>query len=139
VAYGGDAAAQFANWQLTDTSPIIIRSTANNPLVIGYGDGGLASSVYTNANPSLTGNSHNPFIQGTAHLSMDIAGLTESTKLASASMLFGTTFTSISGGPPTGVPTGVTPTPLPAGVWGGISILGALGLGGRIRKALRRS
>jgi len=138
VAYAGNISSELGHWQLTSTSPDTIKAVANDPLIIGYGNGGLANSVYTNANSSLTGSSHNPFIQGTAHLEMDIAGLTDATQLSSVNFFFGTNFTSIAGTPSGPTPSGAAvATPLPAGAWGGLAMMGVMGIGARIRKARR--
>ena len=72
-------------------------------LIIGPpGPGG----VYTNANGSIAGNnSHNPFINQTATFVLDVAGVTGTTQITSATFSFGTTAgVDIPGVPPNTVP-----------------------------------
>lgn len=56
--------------------------------------GGTAGSFdpYSNSNSSIkNNNAHNPFAQGTGHFVLSIAGVTENTRVKSATFSFGTT------------------------------------------------
>jgi hypothetical protein len=95
--FGGNAASELDNWSFTATgNPDIFRVSGNDPLIIGYGDGGLPSSSYDNANSSLTNGSHDPYIQNAGTFVYNIPGVTTSTTASNFSFLFGTTFTSFS-------------------------------------------
>ena len=78
---------------------------APDDLIIGpAGPGG----VYTNANGSIAGNGpHNPFIDQTGTFVLDVAGVTGSTRITSATFSFGTT----AGVDIPGTPTTLTPEP----------------------------
>ena len=98
---------------------------APDELIIGPpGPGG----VYTNANGSIAGNGpHNPFINQTGTFVLDVAGVTGTTQITSATFSFGTT----AGVNIPGVPT--TPVPEPASVMLLASTLGVLVMGLRKR------
>lgn len=54
--------------------------------------GGAGATTYPNANGSIAGNDpHNPFLQGTAHFTLNITGVTTHTTVNAATFSFGTT------------------------------------------------
>ena len=58
----------------------------NNETIIG----GAGASSYPNANSSITNGHGNPFIQGTGHFTLTVAGVTAATNITSAIFSFGT-------------------------------------------------
>jgi hypothetical protein len=110
--------------------------TGNSPLILGSPNGG---NVYANAGSSIATNTpHNPLVEQTATFVFNITGLKANATLATtgATFFFGTGNLSApgtvdnSGTPPT--PPG---TPLPAAVYGGMSLMAGLGA---VRKFARR-
>jgi PEP-CTERM motif-containing protein len=86
--------------------------TTPSELIIGPGP-------YTAANSSIAGNGpHNPFLDGTAMFTIDVAGVTAATTVTGAVFSFGTE----AGSDVTGTPGGSTSVPEPA-------TLSLLGLG----------
>jgi hypothetical protein len=68
-----------------------VGSTAGPAQTIIGGTAG-SSTAYSNANGSIDNNApHNPFIQGVAHFTLNIAGVTASTNVTGATFSFGTT------------------------------------------------
>jgi hypothetical protein len=55
-------------------------------------------TAYSNANSSITGGSHSPFLQGTEHFVLTIAGVTTSTQVTAATFSFGTVACGQTGG-----------------------------------------
>ena len=98
--------------------------TTPSELIIGPGP-------YTNANGSIDGNkAHNPFLDGTAMFTVDVAGVTAATTVTGAVFSFGTT----AGINVTGTPS-TTSVPEPATL--GLLALGLLGAGGmRMRRRM---
>lgn len=62
--------------------------------------GGTAGSftAYSAANSSITGGSHSPFVQGTEHFVLTIAGVTAATNITAVTFSFGTAACGESGG-----------------------------------------
>ncbi len=73
-------------WKLTSSGNVFhLDSLPGDPdqTIIGPGP-------YTNANPSITGDPHNPLIDRTATFSFAVAGVTDQTKITAATFSFGT-------------------------------------------------
>lgn len=63
--------------------------------------GGAGAALYANANASIAGNNpHNPFVQGTGHFVLSIAGVTAGTNISNVIFSFGTTSGDNVGGVP---------------------------------------
>jgi len=111
AATSGVAGANPIGWTLTNTSAGTYyldglngaAATPANTII-----GGAAGNTYASANSSIAGNGpHNPFVAGTGHFVLSIAGVSASTNITSAIFSFGTA----SGNNTTGVN---TPVPEPA-------------------------
>jgi hypothetical protein len=85
----------FNGWDFSNTGSTFVLedlgSTAGPAQTIIGGTAG-SSTAYSNANGSIDNNDpHNPFIQGVAHFTLNIAGVTASTNVTGATFSFGTT------------------------------------------------
>jgi hypothetical protein len=69
---------------------LTVLGTAISPkhTIIGAPD---ASNLYSSANGSITGGSHNPFLAGPVSFSLTVAGVTASTVITNAIFSFNTT------------------------------------------------
>ena len=79
-------ATAIASWGLTSTgTTLTLDSLLGGPsqTIIGPGP-------YTNANSSITGSSHNPYLNQTATFSFTVSGVTAATTVSAASFSFGT-------------------------------------------------
>jgi hypothetical protein len=89
----GSTAVSSTDWTLTTQGSSLYLDVLGPPdgpaqTIIGQpGPGG----VYTNANGSIAGNGpHNPFLQGTVHFTLAVAGVTAATTVTGATFSFGT-------------------------------------------------
>jgi PEP-CTERM putative exosortase interaction domain len=87
------ASGSFNGWDFSNVgSKFLLEDlgSAAGPAQTIIGGGGATS--YANANGSIAGNDpHNPFLQGTAHFTLNIAGVTSGTTVNAATFSFGTT------------------------------------------------
>jgi len=129
IAANGTATLVSGNptgWQLNSAVAGGIQISAlggGAPADLIIGPGGLGG-VYTAANGSIAGNGpHNPFIDQTGTFVLDVAGVTGTTQITSATFSFGTT----AGVDIPGTPT--TPVPEPTSVMLLVSTLGVMFVG----------
>jgi hypothetical protein len=78
-------------WDFSNTGSTFLleelgSAQGNNQTIIG----GAGASSYPGANSSITNGSHDPFIQGTAHFTLTVAGVTSATTITSTIFSFGT-------------------------------------------------
>jgi hypothetical protein len=81
----------LSRWQATESEDQISLTTltGGTPDLLIIGPGAKGTGLYSNANPSITGN-HNPSVLDAATFTIAIAGITSSSKLSDVSLLFGT-------------------------------------------------
>lgn len=124
--------AQGHNWTITSgpSSTLLWGGSAKNipdpsAIIGGTSDTTVGDTVsYTNANSSVTGES--PEIYESVTFNLTVPATFDPTQLDSFTFLFNTDGTTHLTGTPTG---GQNRTlPLPSSVWGGIGLIGALGL-----------
>jgi hypothetical protein len=99
-----------------------------------------ADNVYTKANNSIAGSTHNPFIQRTATFVLHLVGVTGSTQVSSATFNFGTAQGLCVGGSSSQCVSAVVATPEPgtAAMFGAAILLVGIGVAKR-RRATRLS
>ncbi|HWB54041.1 MAG TPA: XDD4 family exosortase-dependent surface protein [Tepidisphaeraceae bacterium] len=101
------------------------------------GSPATADNKYDNANGSIKNNGpHNPFLDGSATFTLDVAGVTTSSSIQSVTFQFGTT--DGSNQITVNLPNSplISAAPLPASAWGGLTLIGLMGLR---RRSIRRA
>ncbi len=81
----------LSRWKATESEDHISLTTLSGgtPDLLIIGPGSSGTGIYSNVNPSITGN-HNPSVLNTATFTIEIAGITASSKLSDVLLLFGT-------------------------------------------------
>jgi hypothetical protein len=109
------AGAQNLPWTLTATGSDFHLNGLGNP-----GAAGLIIGPSTNANASINGSVHNPYLDGTATFLLALSGVTAATTISNVAFSFGTNGETI------------VPVPIPAAVWlFGSGLLGLIGIARR--------
>ncbi len=127
---GNGIPARYNGWDFSNSGSTFLledlgSAAGPSQTIIG---GKVGDTAYSNANGSIAGNTpHNPFLQGTAHYVLTIAGVTASTNITAATFSFGTAL----GNNIPGVPQSV-PEPSTMGLLG----TALVGLGWAVRKKL---
>ena len=86
------SATDLIAWSLENTGPGSFHLNGLNGPLLQTIIGGAGAASYPNANASIAGNGpHNPFVQGTGHFVLSIAGVTAATNISNVIFSFGTT------------------------------------------------
>jgi len=91
---GNGIAASYNGWDFSNTGSLFLLEdlgSAAGPAQTIIGGTSGSNTAYSNAGGSIASNGpHNPFLQGTAHFVLTIAGVTANTTVTGATFSFGT-------------------------------------------------